>query len=64
MSCDRQTRPRYSAVSLGHRASAESVPKIHAALHAYHAALSKTNVKIYSPKCSPPPSPNAIKISS
>jgi hypothetical protein len=59
--CDRPTRRRYSVVFLSPRANAQSVPKIHVALHASHAALPRTS--FFLPKCSPPP-PNAIRISS
>jgi hypothetical protein len=44
-SCDRPTRLRFSVVFLGPRANAESVPKLHVALHASHAALPMVTLK-------------------
>jgi hypothetical protein len=44
---DQPIRPKFSVVLLGPRANAESVPKIHVALHAYHSALQNINFKIF-----------------
>jgi len=46
-SCDRPTRPLFTVVFLRHRASNETVPKVHFALRASHSALSKTDFKFF-----------------
>jgi hypothetical protein len=58
MSClqDQPIRPRFSVVLLSHRANDESVPKIHVASLAYHAAFQNTNFKFF-PKTHPPHHP-------
>jgi hypothetical protein len=45
-SCDRPTRSRFSVVFLSSRANAELVPKLHVALHIFHASLPKVTLKI------------------